>query len=118
MLKDQQALTQAEKVLKEFKPVDYDLEKWNGVVDAFEGKAVSGANRYVIRLDGLLGAVLLGWHDVPARIADGPLLGEVQRVGIGTWRTLQHYEKHSLKSGVYPRPLGWEENPQILYLTA
>lgn len=41
VLKDQSALSQAEKVLKDFKPVDYDLQKWNGVVDAFEGKAVS-----------------------------------------------------------------------------
>ena len=31
----------AEKVMKDFKPVDYDVTKWNGVVDAFEGKAVS-----------------------------------------------------------------------------
>ena len=41
VLKDQQAVAQAEKVLGEFKPVDYDVSKWNGVVEAFEGKAVS-----------------------------------------------------------------------------
>jgi F-type H+-transporting ATPase subunit d len=41
ILKDQSAVQNAEKVLREFKPVDYDLSKWNGVVDAFEGKAVS-----------------------------------------------------------------------------
>lgn len=41
VLKDQQAVQLAEKVLGEFKPVDYDVSKWNGVVEAFEGKAVS-----------------------------------------------------------------------------
>ena len=42
-MKDQSAVQNAEKVLREFKPVDYDLSKWNGVVDAFEGKAVAAA---------------------------------------------------------------------------
>ena len=41
ILRDQTAVSQVEKVLGEFKPVDYDLGKWNGVVEAFEGKAVS-----------------------------------------------------------------------------
>lgn len=40
VLKDQSAVANAEKVLSAFKPVDYDVNKWNGVVDAFEGKAV------------------------------------------------------------------------------
>jgi hypothetical protein len=40
VLKDQNAVANAEKVLSGFKPVDYDVSKWNGVVDAFEGKAV------------------------------------------------------------------------------
>lgn len=31
----------AERVLSEWKAVDYDVGKWNGVVEAFEGKAVS-----------------------------------------------------------------------------
>ncbi|WVN86659.1 uncharacterized protein L203_101828 [Cryptococcus depauperatus CBS 7841] len=43
VLKDQQAVQLAEKVLKEFKAVDYDVSKWNGVVEAFEGKAVAAA---------------------------------------------------------------------------
>jgi F-type H+-transporting ATPase subunit d len=32
---------EAERVLREFKAVDYDVKKWDGVVEAFEGKAVS-----------------------------------------------------------------------------
>lgn len=40
-LRDQSAIGQVEKILGDFKPVDYDLGKWNGVVEAFEGKAVS-----------------------------------------------------------------------------
>ncbi len=41
VLRDQSAVGQVEKVLGDFKPVDYDLGKWNGVVEAFQGKAVS-----------------------------------------------------------------------------
>lgn len=40
ILRDQSAVEQVEKVMGNFKPVDYDLSKWNGVVEAFEGKAV------------------------------------------------------------------------------
>ena len=39
-LRDHTAIGQVEKVLGDFKPVDYDLSKWNGVVEAFQGKAV------------------------------------------------------------------------------
>lgn len=50
VLKDQQAVELTEKTLSSFKPVDYDVSKWNGVVEAFQGKAVSplgsvGSNR-------------------------------------------------------------------------
>ena len=45
VLKDQSAISQAEKVLSDFKAVDYDVSKWNGVVEAFEGKAVSCPSR-------------------------------------------------------------------------
>ncbi len=41
ILKDATAINQAEKVLKEFKPVDYDVKKWDDAVAAFESKAVS-----------------------------------------------------------------------------
>jgi len=41
ILKDQSAVQQAEKVLADFKPVDYDVKKWDDAVSAFEGKAVS-----------------------------------------------------------------------------
>lgn len=57
ILKDQSAVQNAEKVLREFKPVDYDLSKWNGVVDAFEGKAVSrdsGVASRCVRKEGRL----------------------------------------------------------------
>jgi len=49
-LKDQSAVQNAEKVLREFKPVDYDLSKWNGVVDAFEGKAVAAAKETLAKI--------------------------------------------------------------------
>ena len=41
MLKDQSAVAHAEKVLADFKAVDYDVSKWNDAVSAFETKAVS-----------------------------------------------------------------------------
>jgi len=50
ILKDQAAVQNAEKVLREFKPVDYDLSKWNGVVDAFEGKAVAAAKETLAKI--------------------------------------------------------------------
>jgi F-type H+-transporting ATPase subunit d len=50
ILKDQSAVQNAEKVLREFKPVDYDLSKWNGVVDAFEGKAVAAAKETLAKI--------------------------------------------------------------------
>ena len=42
ILKDATVISQAEKVLNEFKPVDYDVKKWDDAVSAFEAKAVSG----------------------------------------------------------------------------
>ncbi|KAK4684876.1 F-type H+-transporting ATPase subunit d, partial [Tremellales sp. Uapishka_1] len=50
ILKDQQAVQTAEKVLAEFKPVDYDVTKWNGVVEAFEGKAVAAAKETLTKI--------------------------------------------------------------------
>ncbi|KAK8869606.1 hypothetical protein IAR55_000173 [Kwoniella newhampshirensis] len=50
VLKDQQAVSLAEKTLKEFKAVDYDVSKWNGVVEAFEGKAVAAAKETVSKI--------------------------------------------------------------------
>ncbi|WWC89774.1 uncharacterized protein L201_004700 [Kwoniella dendrophila CBS 6074] len=50
VLKDQQAVSLAEKVLKDFKAVDYDVSKWNDVVGAFEGKAVSAAKETVSKI--------------------------------------------------------------------
>ncbi|CAD6567434.1 MAG: ATP synthase d subunit [Tremellales sp. Tagirdzhanova-0007] len=50
ILRDQTAVSQVEKVLGEFKPVDYDLGKWNGVVEAFEGKAVAAAKETVAKI--------------------------------------------------------------------
>ncbi|WOO81358.1 ATP synthase subunit d, mitochondrial [Vanrija pseudolonga] len=50
VLKDQSVIQQAEKVLAEFKPADYDVSKWNGVVDAFEGKAVEAAKATVTKI--------------------------------------------------------------------
>jgi len=41
VLKDQSAVAHAEKVLADFKAVDYDVSKWNDAVSAFETKAVS-----------------------------------------------------------------------------
>jgi hypothetical protein len=41
ILKDQSAVAHAEKVLADFKAVDYDVSKWNDAVSAFESKAVS-----------------------------------------------------------------------------
>lgn len=50
VLKDQRAIDLAEKTLADFKPVTYDLSKWNGVIDAFEGKAVSAAKETVSKI--------------------------------------------------------------------
>ncbi|EIW70037.1 hypothetical protein TREMEDRAFT_38700 [Tremella mesenterica DSM 1558] len=50
VLRNQQAVQLAEKVLKEYKAVDYDVTKWNGVVDAFEGKAVEAAKQTVQKI--------------------------------------------------------------------
>ncbi|RSH93919.1 ATP synthase d subunit [Saitozyma podzolica] len=50
VLKDQNAVANAEKVLSGFKPVDYDVSKWNGVVDAFEGKAVAAAKETLTKI--------------------------------------------------------------------
>lgn len=53
MLKDQRAVEQAEKVLREFKAVDYDVKKWNDAVSTFETKAVSWTFRFHIQEDKL-----------------------------------------------------------------
>lgn len=37
-------------MLAGFKPVTYDVSKWNGVVDAFEGKAVSAAKETLTKV--------------------------------------------------------------------
>lgn len=50
VLKDQSALQNAEKVLSSFKPVSYDLGKIQGVVDAFESRAVEQAKATVEKI--------------------------------------------------------------------
>ena len=50
VLKDQRAVDEAEKFLSSFKPVDYDVAKWDGVVDAFESKAVAAAKETVAKI--------------------------------------------------------------------
>ena len=50
VLKDQRAIELAEKTLSGFKPVSYDVSKWNGVVEAFEGKAVAAAKETVAKI--------------------------------------------------------------------
>lgn len=59
LLKDQSAVEQAEKVLREFKAVDYDVKKWDDAVSTFESKAVSGVqfgqSRNVESLGGYIG---------------------------------------------------------------
>lgn len=47
MLKDQRAVEQASKILSEFKPVDYDVKKFDEIVSAFEKKAVDAAKATV-----------------------------------------------------------------------
>lgn len=41
MLKNQSVVSQAEKILKDFKPVTYDVSAHLKAIDAFEAKAVS-----------------------------------------------------------------------------
>ena len=41
VLKDQAAVAQLEKVLRDFKAVNYDVSKWDNLVNSFETKAVS-----------------------------------------------------------------------------
>ncbi|KAL7424214.1 ATP synthase d subunit [Cryptotrichosporon argae] len=50
ILKDGSAVAAAERALAEFKPVDYDVSKWDGVVAAFEGKAVAAAKETVDKI--------------------------------------------------------------------
>jgi len=50
VLKDQRAVQEAEKALSAFKPVGYEVEKWNGVVEAFEGKAIEAAKATVQKI--------------------------------------------------------------------
>lgn len=50
VLKNQDAVSQAEKVLSEFKPVDYDVTKWNSLVEGFEGKALAAAKETVSKI--------------------------------------------------------------------
>ncbi|ORY28274.1 hypothetical protein BCR39DRAFT_535232 [Naematelia encephala] len=50
VLKDQQAVQLAEKVLSEFKPVDYDVTQWNKAVEAFETKAIQAAKETVSKI--------------------------------------------------------------------
>lgn len=50
VLKNQSALSEAEKVLSSFKPVTYDLGKITGVVDAFEARAVDSAKKTVEKI--------------------------------------------------------------------
>lgn len=50
MLKDQRAVEQASKVLADFKPVDYDVKKFDEVVSAFEKKAVDAAKATVTKV--------------------------------------------------------------------
>lgn len=51
LLKDQSAIQNAEKVLKEFKAVDYDVSKFNSAVDAFKGKAVEAAKATLTKIE-------------------------------------------------------------------
>lgn len=51
VLKDQRAVDQASKVLADFKPVDYDVSKWNEVVANYESKAVAAAKATVQKVD-------------------------------------------------------------------
>lgn len=51
ILKNASAVEAAEKALSSFKPVDYDVSKWDKVVDAFEQKAVSQAKETVQKVD-------------------------------------------------------------------
>lgn len=51
ILKNASAVEAAEKALSSFKPVDYDVAKWDKVVDAFEAKAVAQAKETVQKVD-------------------------------------------------------------------
>lgn len=51
VLKNASAVEAAEKVLSSFKPVDYDVAKWDKVVDAFQEKAVAQAKETVQKVD-------------------------------------------------------------------
>ena len=50
-LKDQSAVQAAEKVLREFKAVNYDVSKWDQAVDSFQGKAVQAAKETVAKIE-------------------------------------------------------------------
>lgn len=51
ILKNASAVEAAEKALSSFKPVDYDVAKWNKVVEGFEAKAVAQAKETVTKVD-------------------------------------------------------------------
>ncbi|GMK55131.1 hypothetical protein CspeluHIS016_0201870 [Cutaneotrichosporon spelunceum] len=50
VLKDQRAVDQASKVLADFKPIDYDVKKFDDIVGAFEKKAVDAAKATVAKV--------------------------------------------------------------------
>lgn len=50
VLKDQRAVEEASKILADFKPVDYDVKKFDEIVGAFEKKAVDAAKATVAKV--------------------------------------------------------------------
>ncbi|ORX33764.1 hypothetical protein BD324DRAFT_605578 [Kockovaella imperatae] len=50
VLRDQQVVGQLEKVLNDFKPVTYDVAKWDQLVNQFETKAVDAAKQTLAKI--------------------------------------------------------------------
>lgn len=106
VLKNQEIVNQAEKILREFKPVTYDVSSQLKAIDAFEAKAVEQAQASSDKIEAELKdlkATLKNIEDarpfdqlsVDDVIAARPEIGKTveEMVKAGKWTTPQYAEK-------------------------
>lgn len=106
VLKNQEVISQAEKVLRDFKPVTYDVSAQLKAIDAFEAKAVEAAQASSQKIEAELKdlkATLKNIQDarpfeqltVDDVIAARPEIGETVEAMVkqGKWTTPQYTEK-------------------------
>lgn len=106
VLKNQEVISQAEKILREFKPVSYDVSAHLKAIDAFEAKAVEQAQASSDKIEAELKdlkATLKNIEDarpfdqltVDEVIAARPEIGQTVEAMVkqGKWTTPQYTEK-------------------------